>query len=79
MRLKKRNLVAVLAVLSLHYSSSPFEGDSSALDDSDEYDSQRRVVPYLYKPERKSGSESESGASSDDKSRHEEQLLNSEW
>ena len=59
--------------LSLRYSSSPFEGNSSA---SDEDDSQCGIVPYLYEPERESISESESGASSDDESR-EERLLNS--
>ena len=55
--------------LSLHCSSSPFEGDGSAsdvgTDDSSdgEDDSQRGVVPYLYEPEQENGSEPESEAS----------------
>ena len=71
--------------LSLHCSSSPFEGDGSASDvgtddgSDGEDDSQRGVVPYLYEPERENGSEPESEASSEDESRYAERLLNTEW
>ena len=64
---------------SRHYSSSPLEGHSSSLDGSDEEGSQCSVVPYLYEWQQGSGSEAESGASSDDKNTLEEWLLNSEW
>lgn len=62
--------------LSLHYSSSPFEGDGSS---DEEVDSQRSVVPYSYEPEMENISDSETGISSDDESRREERLLNTEW
>ena len=62
--------------LNLHCQSSPFEGDSSAsdvsIDDDNDHDGEdgdyRRVDPYMYEPERESGSEPESGASSEDES-----------
>ena len=62
--------------LSLHYSSSPFEGDGS---DDEDVDSRRSVVPYSYEPERESVSDSETGTSSDDESRREGRLLSTEW
>lgn len=58
------------SVLSLHYSSSPFESRNSSSG------SEGRVEPYLYEPEG-SGSE-ETGESSDDDSRR-ERLSNTEW
>lgn len=63
--------------LSLHYSSSPFEGDDSSADQ--DVDSQRSVMPYSYEPERENVSDSETGASSNDDSQREERLLNNEW
>ena len=63
--------------LSLHYSSSPFEGHSSSSGDDNEEGSQRSVVLYLYESEQESGSEAESGTSSGDNNRLEEWLLNS--
>ena len=65
--------------LSLQYSSSPFEGRSSASDGSDEEGCQRGVVPYSYEPERESGFEAQSRASSDGENRLEARLLNSKW
>ena len=65
--------------LTLQYSSFRFEGHSSTSDSSNEEGSQRSVVPFLYEPEWESDSEAESGASSDDKNRLEERLLNPEW
>ena len=64
--------------LRLQYSSPHFKGCSSTLDGNDE-DSQCSVVLYLHEPEWESGSEAESGASWDGKSRLEEWLLNFEW
>ena len=61
------------SVLSLHYSSSPFESRNSS---SSSEDSQGRVEPYLYEP-KGSGSE-ETGESSDDDTRR-ERLSNTEW
>ena len=54
-------------------------GHSSGSDGSDEEDSQHSVVPYSYEPEQESGSEAESGASSDGENRLEGRLLNSKW
>ena len=64
--------------LGLSYSSSPFEDDSSATDASDD-DSPRGVVPYLYEPERQSGTEYDSADSSRCESQHEERLANCDW
>ena len=64
--------------LRLYYSSSPFKGHRSTSVDSDEEGSQCSVVPYLYELERESGSEAESGASSDEGNWLEERLLNSD-
>ena len=61
------------SILSLRYSSSPFESHNSS-SDSDE--DSHRVEPYLYEPEESSSDAA--GESSDDDSRT-ERLDNTEW
>ena len=73
---ERRVYVQRASCLSLHYSSSPFEGDGSS---DQEVDSQRSVVPHSYEPKRENVSDPETGTSSDDESRREERLLNTEW
>ena len=61
------------SVLSLHYSSSPFESHNST---SDTDEDSHRVEPYLYEPEQSSSDEADE--SSDDDARH-ERLGNTDW
>ena len=64
------------SVLSLRYSSSPFESHNSSSDSHENSDNDGRVEPYQYEPE-DSGSE-ETSESSDDDSQS-ERLNNTEW
>ena len=64
------------SVLSLPYSSSPFESHNSSSDCHENSDDNGRVEPYLYEPE-DSGSEEISESSDDDS--QSERLNNTEW
>ena len=77
-RVKNDDSSCASSVLSLRYSSSPFESHNSSSDRSshENSDDDGRVEPYLYEPE-DSGSE-ETSESSDDDSQS-ERLNNTEW
>ena len=65
--------------LSLHYSFPPLNTTVTLLATMKIVNLNAVLSRTYTEPERESGSESESGASSDDESRLEERLLNSEW